>query len=366
MILSVVFIFSFKMSFAGYKEKVENGDTLVVFLGFDNLLTFQVDRSKTHQTKYGALHHKDVIGLRYGSKVQCSRGWVYILHPTPELWTVTLPHRTQIIYSTDIAMVTFQLDLKPGSIVVEAGTGSGSLSHAILRTIFPTGHLHTFDFHKQRANKAREEFKEHGLEANVTVKHRDVCSTGFDLTGIADAVFLDLPSPWEALPFAKTALKKSGGRVCSFSPCIEQVQRTSDSLNHLGFTEIKTFECLSRNFDVRTINMTMPDLGYPTSQDDQKESVNVSVSYHHPEVGHLEAAAVCDDVCEEEDADDGEEEGKSVKKAKHSKYQKKETQKALPGSNSNQPTFVFKSGLAPLQMPGHTGYLTFATLFPQL
>ena len=109
------------MSFKEYKNNVENGDTLVVFLGFDNLLTFKVESTKTQQTKYGALRHKDLIGVQYGSKVQCSRGWVYILHPTPELWTLTLPHRTQILYSTDIGMVVFQLDIKPGSIVIEAG-----------------------------------------------------------------------------------------------------------------------------------------------------------------------------------------------------------------------------------------------------
>ena len=42
------------------------------------------------------------------------------------------------------------------------GTGSGSLSHALIRTIAPTGHLHTFEFHEQRSQIARDEFKEHG------------------------------------------------------------------------------------------------------------------------------------------------------------------------------------------------------------
>lgn len=40
-----------------------------------------------------------------------------------------------------------------------AGTGSGSLSHAIIRAVHPTGHLYTFDFHEKRADAARVEFK---------------------------------------------------------------------------------------------------------------------------------------------------------------------------------------------------------------
>ena len=57
------------------------------------------------------------------------KGWVYLLHPTPELWTVNLPHRTQILYSTDISMVILQLALKPGSIVVESGKRKVSLTY---------------------------------------------------------------------------------------------------------------------------------------------------------------------------------------------------------------------------------------------
>lgn len=109
------------MSFDAYKRCIEDGDTVILFFGFDCMLQFIVEKQKTHQTRYGALKHSDLIGKPYGSKVICSRGWVYVLHPTPELWTVTLPHRTQILYSTDISLITLQLDLKPGSIVVESG-----------------------------------------------------------------------------------------------------------------------------------------------------------------------------------------------------------------------------------------------------
>lgn len=44
----------------------------------------------------------------------------------------------------------------------------------------------------------------------VTVYNRDVCNDGFDLENAADAVFLDLPSPWKALESAKRAIKKEG------------------------------------------------------------------------------------------------------------------------------------------------------------
>ncbi|XP_069391639.1 tRNA (adenine(58)-N(1))-methyltransferase catalytic subunit TRMT61A [Paralichthys olivaceus] len=294
------------MSFVEYSDFIQDGDVAIVYLGHDSLMPVKVQQGAQTQTRYGAIRHStDLIGQRYGSKVTCSKGgWVQVLHPTPELWTVSLPHRTQILYTTDIATITMMLELKPGSIVCESGTGSGSLSHAILRTIAPTGHLHTVEFHQQRAEKVAEEFKEHRVDHLVTVRNQDVCKDGFGVSGVADAVFLDIPSPWEAVRHAKAAMKRQGGRVCSFSPCIEQVQRTCDALADQGFEEISTSEVLLRVHDVRTVSLPLPDFGPDPSAPTQPD--------------------------------------------------------ARPQA-PNHASIALKTTTPPREMPGHTGYLTFAT-----
>lgn len=111
------------MSFVEYSEFIQEGDVVIIFLGHESMMPVKVESGAQTQTRYGVIRHSsDLIGRRFGSKVTCSKGgWVYVLHPTPELWTVNLPHRTQILYTTDIANITLMLELKPGSVVCESG-----------------------------------------------------------------------------------------------------------------------------------------------------------------------------------------------------------------------------------------------------
>jgi tRNA (adenine57-N1/adenine58-N1)-methyltransferase len=63
--------------------------------------------------------------------------------------------------------------------VVESGTGSGSLSVSICKSILPTGQLFTYEFNQMRSEKAREDFDRLGFGNNITVTHRDVLANGF-------------------------------------------------------------------------------------------------------------------------------------------------------------------------------------------
>ncbi len=389
------------MSFLKYNDLIQHGDTVVLYLGFSRMKQIKVKRNEVYQTQFGAVRHNDLIDSKFGSKIKTSKGWVYVLHPTPELWTYTLPHRTQILYSTDISMVLYQLDLVPGKIVVEAGTGSGSLSHAITRTIAPDGHLYTFDFHEQRAALAKEEFDEHGIGHLVTAGHRDVCSDGFNLECIADAVFLDLPSPWEALPHAKKVLKDCG-RICSFSPCIEQVQRACETMKELGFHEINTMECLVREYNIQTTSMSVPDLGFekfgedtpgtvPKDSDPNDDLVEPQVGlaqrinssykkklFHRKrkadgsakpggskklegnadtkEVNADKIKETMDQNTVDNNDENGEEEIQRESEGNGNEY--------VPIDKSRKTMYTCKSAAPKLIIPGHTGYLTFATLYP--
>ena len=165
-----------------------------------------------------------MIGQEFGSQMlsKNGRGFIFLLHPTPELWTLSLPHRTQILYAPDIAFVSAKLRIRPDTKVIESGTGSGSFTHSFARAVGPSGRVYTYEFHELRCITAQAEFEKHGLttcegQKVITLTHRDVCKNGFALEDdfSVEAIFLDLPAPWEAIPHLDKHLS-SITRLCCF------------------------------------------------------------------------------------------------------------------------------------------------------
>lgn len=140
--------------------------------------------------------------------------FVFALKPDRSLYTNTLIHRTQILYSIDISFVIGNLGVRPGITVVETGTGSGSLTYSLMKALGGKGHLFSFEYNKERAEHAQREFKEMNAN-NVTIMNRDAYKDGFLIDGrveteSVDAIFLDLPSPWLAVPHVVAAMKRGG------------------------------------------------------------------------------------------------------------------------------------------------------------
>lgn len=101
-----------------------------------------------------------------------STQYLFAMRLDRSFYTATLRHRTQILYSMDIAFVIANLNVKPGDTVIETGTGSGSLSFSFMRALGGQGHLYSFEYNTERAEAAQKEFNEMKA-SNVTYHPND-------------------------------------------------------------------------------------------------------------------------------------------------------------------------------------------------
>jgi hypothetical protein len=111
----------------------------------------------------------------------------------------------------------------------------------------------------------RDDFAANKLDGVVTVFVRDTEATGFpeSLRCAAHGVFLDLPGPHKVASSAAACLRPDGV-LCSFSPCIEQVQRMCLAMAEAGLTDIRTIEVLDRQYSFsRRAPMTVPAAAAP-------------------------------------------------------------------------------------------------------
>ena len=235
---------------------------------------------------------------------EAASGFIHLLPPTPEIWTASLPHRTQVVYTPDYSYILHRIRARPGTRLIEAGAGSGSFTHAAARAVFndynvdgesttekrrsksktrtfedaktgepdSRGKVWSFEFHEQRAQKLKQEITEHGLDGLVQLTHRDVCQEGFIPDSIssadmkANAVFLDLPAPWLALEHLTRNRShpldpNTAVHICTFSPCIEQIQKTISTLRKSGWLEIEMVEVAAKRIEVRRERVGLQEEG---------------------------------------------------------------------------------------------------------
>ena len=88
----------------------------------------------------GVVPHSDVIGLDEGSVVTSSGGGrLAVLRPRLADYVLKMPRGAQVVYPKDIGQILVWADIRPGDVVLEAGTGSGALTCALLRAVGPGG-----------------------------------------------------------------------------------------------------------------------------------------------------------------------------------------------------------------------------------
>jgi len=358
--------------FGGYKDLIEEGDLVIIQVSHDDRKTIIVKDGEITQTSKGAIRHNGLIGYKYGKKFAGTVGDVFVLFPTPEIWTLSLPHRTQIIYSHDISLICNELDLRPGSVVLESGTGSGSLTHALARAVSPGGKVHTCEFHGERAKVAKQEFKDHNISDVVSIYLRDVChpcnssqsteignsENGFPADTNANAMILDVPKPWLALESAYNTMKSEKKlRFCTFSPCIEQVQKTVVfALQKWGerVRELSTVEFGMKNHNVKKQTLKFAELGLSAVQ---KEKL----------LPNLDRSTICGITETVEVSLEGKKEPYQKPKAHPDSEKTDEIHLRAKKMKLSAMETSFSTAVCspPGRVYGHTGYLTFFSLVPE-
>lgn len=198
----------------------------------------------------GRVSHDDLIGRPEGVTVETSRGErLLALRPTLADYVLAMPRGAQVIYPKDLALVLLLADIYPGATVVEAGTGSGALTMALVRAAGPAGRVFSYEVREEfQRTAARNISRFLGEAATLTLRLHDI-NTGIP-DGPADRVVLDLPEPWEVVGPAADALRP-GGVFLAYLPTIIQVQQTVEALVRSGaFALMETVEALLRPWQV--------------------------------------------------------------------------------------------------------------------
>jgi len=211
---------------------------------------FTLQSGTLFQSHRGVIPHDDLIGLPWGNQIRSHLGspFVLIQPALPDLLR-DLPRRTQILYPKDIGYILMMLGIGPGVKVIEAGTGSGGLTSALAFAVGREGHIYTYEAKEDVSHHAQNNLRRFGLDPQVTFHVKDI-QGGFEQTNV-DALFLDLPNPYDYMSQVRAALKPGGAFGCIL-PTSNQVILLLSVLRQARFAFVDVCEILMRYYQAES------------------------------------------------------------------------------------------------------------------
>lgn len=207
----------------------------------------------------GGLPHDLLIGSSEGTVVHSATGMAFrVFRPRMADFVLKMPRGAQVVYPKDVGAILVEADIVPGAHVLEAGTGSGSLTMALCRAVGSEGRVVSYELRPEFQAMAAQNLEAFlgKLPPWLELRGgdvRDVATTGETY----DRVVLDLPEPWGVLDALETVLP-AGGIVCGYLPTTVQIQQLVLGLQERGYEHLETFEVLHRSWHV-TARSVRPD-----------------------------------------------------------------------------------------------------------
>lgn len=243
-------------------EIIKENDLIFLILDNKRRWLIQAKPDQNFHSHKGIIEFNDIIGKKFGSVVFSkpleTQGYkFFVLKPLPSDYVLYMTRKTQIIYPEDAGMILLYSGIGPGSVVIEAGCGSGALTCILGNYVRPNGHIYSYDIREKSLKRATANVVKANLEGVVTIKYGDLLKEDLKHENV-DAVVLDLATPWDVIDRIKKNLKFSGTLV-SFSPTIEQVKKTVFMMKKNDFVEVNTYELIKRKIQVKE-NATRPEV----------------------------------------------------------------------------------------------------------
>lgn len=227
------------------------GDACLLFDNKGRRYLLTLRSGSDFQYHHGMLAHDEIIGSESGTRFQSSKGsHLVALAPRLADYVLTMKRGATVVYPKDAAAMIMWGDVGPGMRVVEAGTGSGALTMALLRAVGENGHVTSVDTredHSERAARLISTFFG-GIPEQLTLLVGDV----EEQLAIRspDRVLLDLPEPWHSVPIAAQQMQPGGVFTC-YLPTVPQVQEVRQAMEATNrFHDVDTFEVLHRSWEV--------------------------------------------------------------------------------------------------------------------
>jgi tRNA (adenine57-N1/adenine58-N1)-methyltransferase catalytic subunit len=220
---------------------------MVQLVGCDHKYTIvRLTPGTDQHTHRGLLHHDDMIGVPWGSRVNSHIGRpFYILPPAWHDILRDTKRNSQIIYPKDIGYILLKLSITPGQTVVEAGTGSGGLTTAFANAVGPQGKVVSYDQRADMQNLARKNIAGLGFSDRVEFVERNIAE-GFLETDVP-SLFLDVPDPYNYIEQVRAALRP-GGFFGSLVPTTNQVSMLLSALQRNTFEFVEVCELSLRYY----------------------------------------------------------------------------------------------------------------------